>query len=80
MTASSTGEKGAHLGSDELEAGELPVGLIVDDLLNLGIDLAEVLVETGVVVLGSGRGHVSKREMCRGEVDGDLGCTKRRPC
>lgn len=45
----------AHLGSDELETGELSPRLILDDLGNLGVSLGEVGVKTGV--LQKARGH-----------------------
>lgn len=45
----------AHLGSDELETGELSPCLILDDLGDLGVSLGEVGIKTGV--LQEPRGH-----------------------
>lgn len=47
--------RGTHLGRDELKTGKLPPGLPVDDLLDLGVDLGEGLVQRGILVEHSRR-------------------------
>jgi hypothetical protein len=51
----------SHLGSNQLETGELAPGLILDDLLDLGVGLGERSVETLVL-----RGNVSAAGHCTG--------------